>query len=201
MRNSGFKMDMSGIKRKQRELAKIPARIFKPEISDYFLRPSLNEAKRKTPVRDLSVIRDNQIGKPNCQFNAWEARGGNKEGITRQQFLADRAPARFLFQLQWVQVGYSLGVNVTASGQVLAATTRNHNEPEIPRGYGQWHGGDVKLTASICVPFLDAPPRKYKPFTGREILTPIMAAQFPVYSRACARKMKRAVHAIAMSSN
>jgi hypothetical protein len=198
MRNSGFKMDMSGIRRKQRELAAIPARIFKPEISNYFLRPSLNKAKAATPVRDLATIRENQVGKPNSQYAKWKARGGGK-GVTKAQFLADRAPARFLFQLQWVQVGYSLGVNVTASANVLNAQTRNHNEPEIPRGYGQWHGGQTKITASISVPFLDAPERKYKPFTGQGILTPIMAAQFPVFNRACARKMKRVVAAIARS--
>ncbi len=128
----------------------------------------------------------------------WRARGGG-QGVTKAQFLADRAPARFLFQLQWVQVGYSLGVNVTASAAVLSATTRNHDEPDIPQGRGQWHGGQTKLTASISVPFLDAPERKYKPFTGQGILTPIMAAQFPVFNRACERKMKRAVAAIARS--
>jgi hypothetical protein len=198
MRNSGFKMDMSGIRRKQKELAAIPARIFKLEISNYFLRPSLNKAKRATPVRDLGIIRYNQIEKRRSQYDQWLENWGAGD-ITRQQWLADRAPARFLFQLQWVQVGYSLGVNVTASAAVLSATTRNHNEPDIPRGRGRWHGGQTKLTASISVPFLDAPERKYKPFTGQGILTPIMAAQFPVFNRACARKMKRAVAAIARS--
>jgi len=198
MRNSGFKMDMSGIRRKQRELAAIPARIFKPEISNNLLRPSLNKAKAATPVRDLATIRENQIGKPNSQYSKWKARGGG-QGVSKAQFLADRAPARFLFQLQWVQVGESLGVNVTASANVLSASTRNHNEPDIPRGYGQWHGGETKLTASISVPFLDEPERKYKPFTGQGILTPIMAAQFPVFNRACERKMKRVVIAIARS--
>ena len=198
MRNSGFKMDMSGIRRKQKELAAIPARIFKPEISNYFLRPSLNKAKRATPVRDLGIIRYNQIEKRRSQYDQWLENWGAGD-ITRQQWLADRAPARFLFQLQWVQVGYSLGVNVTASAAVLSATTRNHNEPDIPQGRGQWHGGQTKLTASISVPFLDAPERKYKPFTGQGILAPIMAAQFPVFNRACARKMKRAVAAIARS--
>jgi hypothetical protein len=198
MRNSGFKMDMSGIRRKQKELAAIPARIFKPEISNYLLRPSLNKAKAATPVRDLATIRENQTGKPNSQFAQWKARGGG-QGVTKAQFLADRAPARFLFQLQWVQVGHSLGVNVTASAAVLSAVTRNHDEPDIPQGRGQWHGGQTKLTASISVPFLDEPERKYKPFTGQGILTPIMAAQFPVFNRACERKMKRAVAAIARS--
>lgn len=194
MRNSGFKMDLSGIRRKVDALASIPARIFKPEISNNLLRPSLNRAKKATPVRDIAIIRENQIGKKNSQFSKWQAQGGI--GVTKPQFLADRAPARFLFQLQWVQVGYSLGVNVTASAQVLAATTRNHNEPEIPRGRGQWHGGEVKFTASISVPFLDAPKRTYKDFTGQEILMPIMRAQFPVFKRACDRKLKRAALAI-----
>jgi hypothetical protein len=205
MRNSGFKMDMSGIRRKQKELAAIPARIFKPEISNYLLRPSLNKAKAATPVRELALIHFNQIEKETSQFNQWSGQVGSKfkrntyKGVTRSNFLADRAPARFLFQLQWVQVGYSLGVNVTASAAVLSATTRNHDEPDIPQGRGQWHGGQTKLTASISVPFLDEPERKYKPFTGQGILTPIMAAQFPVFNRACERKMKRAVAAIARS--
>ena len=198
MRNSGFKMDMSGIRRKQKELASIPARIFKPEIINNLLRPSLNKAKAATPVRDLATIRENQIGKPNSQYAKWKARGGG-QGVTKPQFLADRAPARFLFQLQWVQVGAALGISVTASANVMNAQTRNHDEPDIPRGYGQWHGGETKLTASISVPFLDAPERKYKPFTGQGILTPIMAAQFPVFNRACERKMKRVVMAIARS--
>ena len=191
-------MDMSGIRRKQKELASIPARIFKPEISNNLLRPSLNKAKAATPVRDLATIRENQVGKPNSQYAKWKARGGG-QGVTKPQFLADRAPARFLFQLQWVQVGAALGISVTASANVMNAQTRNHDEPDIPRGYGQWHGGETKLTASISVPFLDAPERKYKPFTGQGILTPIMQAQFPVFNRACERKMKRVVMAIARS--
>lgn len=198
MRNSGFKMDMSGIRRKQKQLAAIRADAFKPEIQNYLLRPSLNKAKAATPTRPLEFIRESQIGRGG-QYDQWG--GGPKAGVPRSDFLADRAPARFLFQLQWVQVGYSLGVNVTASAQVLAATTRNHNEPEIPRGYGQWHGGEVKYTASISVPWLDEPKRKYKDFTGQEILTPIMQAQFPVFNRACERKMKRIVHAITQGSN
>ena len=191
-------MDMSGIRRKQRELAAIPASIFKPEISNYFLRPSLNKAKAATPVRDLATIRENQTGKPNSQYAKWKARGGG-QGVTKAQFLADRAPARFLFQLQWVQVGYSLGVNVTASAAVLSATTRNHNEPEPAKAFGQWLGGGTKLTAAIHMPFMDAPERKYKPFTGQGILVPIMTAQFPVFNRACERKMRRVVHAISKS--
>ena len=198
MRNSGFKMDMTRMRRKQRQLANIPARIFKPELVANLLRPALNKAKRATPTRELEVIRENQIGKKNSQYNQWRAAGGH--GVTKGQFLADRAPARFLFQLQWVQVGYSLGINVTASAAVLAATTRNHDEPEIQRGYGQWHGGETKFTASISVPWLDEPKRKYKDFTGQGILLPIMNAQFPVFNRACERKMKRVVHAIAKAA-
>lgn len=188
-------MNVSGMRKKLDALAKIRADWFKPEIVNNLLRPSLNKSKAATPVRDLETIRSNQIEKPGNQYDQWRAHGGH--GVTRQQFLADRAPARFLFQLQWVQVGYSLGVNVTASAQVLSATTRNHNEPEIPRGYGQWHGGENKFTASIRVPFLDEPPRKYKPFTGQQILVPIMQAQRPVFQRACERKLKRIAYAIA----
>ena len=193
-------MDMSGIRRKQAELAAIPASLFKPEISNRFLRPSLNKAKAATPVRDLALIRENQIGKKRSQYAAWMANGGNRDGgVSKAQFLADRAPARFLFQLQWVQVGAALGIGVTASANVMNAQTRNHNEPEIPRGYGQWHGGKNKLTASISTPWLDEPERKYKQFTGTGILTPIMQAQFPAFNRACERKMKRVVAAIARS--
>ncbi len=191
-------MDMTRMRRKQKELAAIRADVFRPELRERFLRPALNKAKRATPVRDVALIREAQIGKGG-QYDQWQAHSGN-HGVTRAQFLADRAPARFLFQLQWVQVGASLNVGVTASAAVLAATTRNHDEPEIQRGYGQYHGGQTKFTASISVPFLDEPPRKYKPFTGKEILIPIAVAQFPVYARACERKMKRIVHAIAHAS-
>ena len=165
-------------------------------MQNYLLRPALNTAKRNTPVRDLSVIRENQIAKPNSQYNIWQDRGGNRDGITKAQFLADRAPARFLFQLSWVQVGYSLGVNVTASAQVLAATTRNHNEPEIPRGYGQWRGGGLVLTAVIYNPFLAGPPRMYKPFDGNKIIVDALTEQKPVFARAVDRKLKRALNTI-----
>ncbi len=195
MRNSGFKLDTKQLLGKLAKAGRIKAALFKPEISNYFLRPSLNKAKAATPVRELSVIRENQIGKPRSQYARWQAQGGD-HGVSRSQFLADRAPARFLFQLQWVQVGYSLGVNVSASASVLSATTRNHDEPDIPRGYGQWHGGNVKLSASISVPWLDEPPRKYKPFTGVEIITPIMQSQKPVFERAVGRKLKRTLMAI-----
>ncbi len=192
---SGFRIDVSQAVKKLRDLkGRIKASLFKPEIQNNLLRPALNAAKRNTPVRDLVLIREAQIGKGG-QYDQWASRAGT-HGVTRAQFLADRAPARFLFQLSWVQVGDSLGVNVTASNQVLSATTRNHDEPEIPRGYGQWRGGGMVLTAVIYNPFLAGPARKYKPFVGEEIIGAALIAQKPVFDRAVERKLKRTIHAV-----
>ncbi len=193
---SGLRIDVSqAVKKLKLIKSKIKASLLKPELQNNLLRPALNTAKRNTPVRELATIRENQIGKPNSQYAQWQAKGGDKS-VTKPQFLADRAPARFLFQLSWVQVGQSLGVNVTASAQVLAATTRNPNEQEIPRGYGQWRGGDKVLTAVIYNPLVAGPARKYKPFDGTALITDALTAQKPVFNRACERKLKRAVHAI-----
>ena len=199
MRNAGFTMDVSGMRRKAKALASIPAKAFKKQIED-FTRKSLVKAMRRTPVRSLDVIRLNQIEKKGNQYDRWMQHGGNRDrAISRKQFLADRAPARFLFQLSWVQVGSSLGLSIPASANIMSATTRNHNEPEPERGYGQWRGGDVRYSAVIYNPFLDAPPRTYKPFTGAQILGDAMRENYPVFQRACDRQLKRIAYAIAKS--
>ena len=201
MPKTGFRLDKRKLDAKLKKLAEIPATVFKLEVSD-FTRKSLSKEMRNTQVRPLGLIRFNQIEKPHRrnQYDRWMDQGGNPDGsISRREFLADRAPARFLFQLSWVQVAYSLGLNIPVSANVLSATTRNHNDPEPQKGYGQWRGGKNVFSAVIYNPFLETPRRLFKDFMGSEILGDAMRENQPVFKRAVDRKLKRVAYAIIQS--
>lgn len=189
-------MDVTKMRRKAEKLAAIRATLFKPEIEG-FTRKSLAKACRNTPVRPLDDIRFNQIEKPNSQYNQWRSHGG--QGIEKRDWLAARAPARFLYQLSWYQVATSINLSFPVSANILAATTRNDEEPD--RGYAQWRGGNHKLSVAIYNPFLETPQRKYKDFMGSEILKEATDSNRPVFLRAVERKFKRATYAIMHSDN
>jgi hypothetical protein len=171
----------------------VRALAFKGEVSD-FTRQSLSLACKTTPTRELDVIRYNQIEKKNSQYDLWQQHGGT--GVTQRDWLASRAPARFLYQLSWVQVAYSAGLSFPVSANVLAATTRNPDEPEPQRGYAQWRGGKFTLSVAIYNPFLETPQREYKNFMGSEILGAAMEKKRPQFIKRVERQLKRILYAI-----
>lgn len=111
---------------------------------------------------------------------------------SRRSFVGNRKQARFLYRKSWMQVARSLDVPIVVSGQVSRAHTRRKPAKEPPRGYGQWRGGKVRLTAVIYNPFLQEPSR-YKPFTGRQILRTAIARNRLRFNRTLSSRLRATV--------
>ncbi len=190
---TGLRVDTAQFKQKLGKLRHhLRAERFKPDVLDY-TRKSLATASRMTPVRELSVIRENQIGKSNSQYDRWQQQGGR--GVSRSAFLGSRAPARFLYKASWGQCARSLGLFISESSDVLSAHTRRNPEEEPPQGYGQVRGGKNVISVVIYNPFLEIPSR-YKLFTGKQIMADAMQKHRPSFIRKVQSRMKVITFAI-----
>jgi hypothetical protein len=105
-----------------------------------------------------------------------EAERDRRMNTSREEFVAFRVQARFLYQKSWTQVARSAGVSIEASGDVLKAVSRRTEsqingeyKAEQPKGYAQWRGGKDTLTIVVYNPFLEQ-PSQYKDFSGKDIL-------------------------------
>lgn len=190
---TGFRIDVSKMRRKVEALKAIPATVFKPEVMD-FTRKGLAKASTATPVRDKDVITDNQAK----QWAMWRGQGGS--GISRRDFIASRLPARFLYKASWGQVARSLGLYFSESADVLSAHTRRNPEEDPPKGYGQYRGGKTAFSVVIYNPFLETKSR-YKNFTGKEIIGDAMESGKEQFQKRVDAKMRRVVYAIMHSNN
>lgn len=106
-------------------------------------------------------------------------------------FIAMRAQARMLYKKSWWQVGQSLSINVTGAGQEIRNAHSRHNPPKAPpKAYGQWRGGKYVISVVITNSFLEQESR-YKPFSGKDILTKATEINRVVFDRECAEKLGR----------
>lgn len=106
-------------------------------------------------------------------------------------FIAMRAQARFLYQRSWWQAGQSLGINVTGTGGGIINSHSRHNPPvDPPKAYGQWRGGKYVLSVVIENPFLEQESR-YKPFSGKEILSDATSRETAVFLAEVETKLAR----------
>lgn len=184
---TGLRADSTRLKQKLGKLRQhLRAERFKPDVLDY-TRKCLATSSRNTPVRELSVIRENQIGKPNSQYDRWQHQGGR--GVARSAFLSARAPARFLYRASWGQCARSLGLDIAESADVLSATTRRNPEEQPPQGYGQIRGGKDVISVVIYNPFLEIPSR-YKLFSGKQIMADALAKHRPNFIRKVQSRMR-----------
>jgi hypothetical protein len=115
-----------------------------------------------------------------------------KKSISKKTFVNQRKQARFLYQKSWMQVARSLNVPLAVPAQVSRSHTRRKPAKEPPKGYGQWRGGKVRLSAVIYNPFLDEPSR-YKQFTGRGILRAAAARNRLAFNRSLSAKLRTSV--------
>lgn len=192
MKKTGFRIDVSTLRKKLAALKQIPASNFKPDVMDY-TRKTLGTASRITPVRSYQLIKTNQIVKPYCQYVQWSLNGGY--GKSRAQFLAGRAPARFLYKASWGQLARSLGLQIPESAQVRNAKTRRKPEVIPPRAYGQIRGGKRIFSVAMYNPFL-AIPSRYKDFTGEEIISEAQKKHEAQFRRKVNKRLKVTLYAI-----
>jgi len=192
MKKTGFRVDVSTLRKKLEAMKQVAAIQFKPDVMDY-TKKTLATASRITPVRDFSVIRSNQIQKKGNQFQRWREHGGR--GKTKAQFLAGRAPARFLYRASWGQLARSLGLQIPESQQVKTAKTRRKPEIQPPRAYGQIRGGKRTFSVVMFNPFL-AIPSRYKKFTGEEIIADAQKKHERQFKRQVNKRLKVTLYAI-----
>lgn len=192
MKKTGFRVDVSTLRKKLEAMKQVAAIQFKPDVMDY-TKKTLATASRITPVRDFSVIRTNQIQKKGNQFQRWKEQGGR--GKTKAQFLAGRAPARFLYRASWGQLARSLGLQIPESQQVKSATSRRDPIKAPPRAYGQIRGGKRTFSVAMFNPFL-AIPSRYKKFTGEEIIADAQKKHERQFRRSVNKRLKVTLFAI-----
>lgn len=192
MKKTGFRVDVSTLRKKLEAMKQVAAIQFKPDVMDY-TKKTLATASRITPVRDFSLIRSNQIQKKGNQFQRWREQGGR--GKTKAQFLAGRAPARFLYRASWGQLARSLGLQIPESQQVKNATSRRDPIKAPPRAYGQIRGGKRTFSVAMFNPFL-AIPSRYKKFTGEEIIADAQKKHERQFRRNVNKRLKVTLYAI-----
>ena len=192
MKKTGFRVDVSTLRKKLEAMKQVAAIQFKPDVMDY-TKKTLATASRITPVRDFSVIRSNQIQKKGNQFQRWKEQGGR--GKTKAQFLAGRAPARFLYRASWGQLARSLGLQIPESQQVKNATSRRDPIKAPPRAYGQIRGGKRTFSVAMFNPFL-AMPSRYKKFTGEQIIADAQKKHERQFRRQVNKRLKVILYAI-----
>ena len=192
MRKTGFRVDVSQLRKKLAALKQVKALAFAPDVMDY-TKKTLATASRITPVRDFALIRSNQIQKKGNQYDKWRAAGGT--GKTRPQFLAGRAPARFLYRASWGQLARSIGLTIPESQQVKNAHSRRDPEQAPPKAFGQIRGGKKVFTVVMRNDFLQTPSR-YKPFTGSEIIQTAQKKHEKQFRRNVNKRLKVTVYAI-----
>ena len=136
---------------------------------------------------------------PDEAWAAYQALSSERQrriGTAEQDFIAERAQARFLYRKSWGQVASSLGLRIPQAASVASSHSR-HNPPENPpRGYGQWRGGKTVISVVIYNPFLQEDNPRYKPWDGKDIINAAMEATEPVAKRAFERQLKRVLHAV-----
>jgi hypothetical protein len=192
MKKTGFRVDVSTLRKKLEAMKQVAAIQFKPDVMDY-TKKTLATASRITPVRDFSLIRSNQIQKKGNQFQRWKEQGGR--GKTKAQFLAGRAPARFLYRASWGQLARSLGLQIPESQQVKNATSRRDPIKAPPRAYGQIRGGKRTFSVAMFNPFL-AMPSRYKKFTGEQIIADAQKKHERQFRRSVNKRLKVTLFAI-----
>lgn len=192
MKKTGFRVDVSQLRKKLAAMKQVKASAFAPDVMDY-TRKTLATASRITPVRSFQLIRTNQIVKPGNQYDKWRMQGG--KGKTRPQFLAGRAPARFLYKASWGQLARSIGLTIPESQQVKNARTRRKPEVQPPKAYGQIRGGKKVFTVVMHNPFLNIPSR-YKDFTGEEIISEAQKKHEKQFKRKVNKRLKVTLYAI-----
>lgn len=219
------------------QMRKITANDFSPELNR-FLKNSLQEAMRNTPVRDVALINKNQRKQYDRRLNyipsyfdrqntvlifndkneQWMRMDGvwyrpdiweipenvyavyqqllsermRRDEVGKQEFIKERAQARYLPKRSWWEIGQSAGVNVRASQSVIASHSR-HNPPKAPpKGYVRRVGGKNTFSIVVYNPFLEQQSR-YKFVSGKQLIENAMNANRPRYKSDLSLKQYRLV--------
>ncbi len=237
---SGLRLPIAKIRaRLEKVKSSVTADAFRPEVME-FAGKSLTTAMEATPVRDESLIEENQKREYEHRVNYipsihWQQEPRmivNENGVklvamngrwyapefhhtpeevqsafaeldaererrlatTERDFIDARKQARFLYQRSWYQVMQSLGLAMSVAAQVISSVTRRWPMVSPPKAYAQVRGGKDTLTVVVYNPFLEQDSR-YKPFSGKEILSAAIAKNKPEFIRKVENKVRRLIYA------
>lgn len=105
----------------------------------------------------------------------------------RDDFINERAQARFLYKKSWYEVGQSVGIEVPCSSQVKLAHSRrtpsqlkHGHRQNPPKGYAQNRGGKGVYSIVVYNPFLEE-QTTYWTVSGKQILSDSMARHRPAF--------------------
>jgi len=117
----------------------------------------------------------------------------------RDEFIAFRAQARFLYKKSWWEIGQSVGIDVPCSQQVKDAVSRRTrsqlkrgNRQNPPKGYAQQRGGKGIYSIVVYNPFLEE-TSQYKQFSGRQILAEAMQKHQAVFDKKVADRQVQTI--------
>lgn len=193
---TGFRFDVAAIRnRLRRAKASVEAISFRDDIAKFAER-TLQTAVKITPVRSLSLIETNQAKQfaKRAEFIR-DNPGSATRFVAQDQFIRERAQARFLYRLSWKQCADSARLRVTVSNAVARSVTRRRNPVEQPpKGYAQWRGGKSRMSLVIFNPLLDQESR-YKPFTARDILAKAEKPYRAQFKRDTENRIRRVLYA------
>lgn len=117
----------------------------------------------------------------------------------RDDFIAFRAQARFLYKKSWWEIGQSVGIDVPCSQQVKDAVSRRSPsqlkrgyKQNPPRGYAQERGGKGVYSIVIYNPFLDD-RSQYWTGNGKAIIAQAMQKHRVAYEEKVAERQYKLI--------
>lgn len=117
----------------------------------------------------------------------------------REDFIAFRAQARFLYKKSWYDIGQSVGLDIPCAAPVKSATSRrtksqlqNGHKQNPPKGYAQERGGKGIYSIVVYNPFLQE-QTTYWQLSGKAILAQAMQKHQDMFNNEVAEKQTKAI--------
>ncbi len=127
-------------------------------------------------------------------FTELDAERERRLALPMRDFIDGRKQARFLYQKSWWQVAQSIQLSIAVSSAIISSVTRRKPKQNPPNGYAQIRGGKEVISLVVYNPFLEQESR-YKPFSGRSILSSASAKHKPEFDRKVHNKVRRLIYA------
>lgn len=114
---------------------------------------------------------------------------------SRQDFIANRAQARFLYKRSWTECGASIGLVIKVAANVQKSITRRKPAKDPDKGYAQIRGGKKILSVVIFNPFVQE-QTAYWINDGAQYLQEAMQQHKSNFDAQVERQLKRVIYRI-----
>ena len=119
--------------------------------------------------------------------------------MSREDFIAYRAQARFLYKKSWWEIGKSVGIEVPCAQSVkishsrrTASQLKNGHRQNPPKGYSQERGGKGIFSIVVYNPFLEQ-RTTYWNLSGKDILANAMQKHQGKYEQKVAERQTKLI--------